>query len=61
MGQDVLPLIPMGHNANGRTVFFIHGDSVARPGTASQGCVILPHDLRARINASPDKTLQVVR
>lgn len=61
MGHDVLPLTPIGHNAHGRTGFFIHGDSVARPGTASEGCIVLPHDVRVRLNAGTDKTLQVVR
>ena len=61
MGHDVIPLTPVGHNAHRRTGFFLHGDSIRSPGTASQGCVVLQHDIRMRINQSLDKVLQVVR
>lgn len=61
MGHDVLPLSPIGHSAAGRSGFYIHGYSVARPGTASQDCIILPHEVRSRISTSPDRELEVVR
>lgn len=47
-------LEPVGHDAHGRTLFRIHGDSVSAPGTASHGCIILTRSARRRIVASKD-------
>lgn len=44
----------------GRDGFLIHGDSVAEPGTASHGCIILPRPIRERINKSKVDVLTVV-
>ncbi len=44
----------------GRFAFLIHGDSAAMPGTASQGCIILPRPIREQIWASGDRQLTVV-
>jgi len=44
----------------GRDAFLIHGDSIAHPGTASQGCIILKRSEREAINASGIKLLEVV-
>ena len=44
----------------GRAGFFIHGDSVAHPGDASEGCIVLPSFARQLINADLDRRLQVV-
>ena len=44
----------------GRDGFLIHGDSIAHPGTASQGCIILNRLQREHIAASPVKLLRVV-
>lgn len=44
----------------GRSEFRIHGDSIARPGTASHGCIILPRAVRDAIWASGDRTLEVI-
>jgi Protein of unknown function (DUF2778) len=33
----------------GRSEFRIHGDSIKDPGTASHGCIVLPHEVRAYI------------
>ena len=38
-----------GNDMCGRTGFLIHGDSIAAPGTASQGCIILGRPERERI------------
>ncbi len=60
-GPYVLPLSPDAANEMyGRSGFLIHGDSVAHPGTASQGCIILPRAVRERIHASDDRLLEVV-
>jgi hypothetical protein len=44
----------------GRSGFLIHGDSVAHPGDASDGCIILNRPERERIVATGLKTLIVV-
>jgi hypothetical protein len=44
----------------GRSAFMIHGDSVVHPGTASEGCIILPRAVREQIWASGDRTLEVI-
>lgn len=43
----------------GRSAFRIHGDSIKNPGTASQGCIILPRKIREQIIASKDTQLMV--
>jgi hypothetical protein len=60
-GPFVLPLTPDESNEmHGRSGFLIHGDSVAHPGTASQGCIILPRAVREAVHASGDRDLEVV-
>ncbi|MBB4152885.1 hypothetical protein GGQ80_000773 [Sphingomonas jinjuensis] len=49
-----------GTDTRGRSAFRIHGDSIANPGTASQGCIILPRALREKIWRSGDRLLDVV-
>lgn len=59
-GPFTLPLTPApGTDALNRDDFRIHGDSILHPGSASHGCIILPHDVRVRINAELDRTLSV--
>lgn len=55
MNLDPLP----GTNTLGRSLFRIHGDSIAHPGDASHGCIIAPRSLRERINNMNDKVLEV--
>lgn len=60
-GPFVLTLSPHAENEMyGRSGFLIHGDSVVHPGTASQGCIILPRAVREAVHASGDKLLEVV-
>lgn len=60
-GPYVLPLTPDGDNEMyGRGGFLIHGDSIGNPGNASQGCIILPKDVRVRVWESGDRLLRVV-
>jgi len=60
-GPHVMALTPAdGTETFGRSGFLIHGDSVAHPGTASHGCIILPRTVRDAISASGDTLLQVV-
>ncbi len=56
-----LPLTPdLGNDMCGRSDFLIHGDLLAAPGTASHGCIILPHPDRERIAATHVDQLLVV-
>lgn len=60
-GPFVLPLEPdPGNKMFGRSAFLIHGDSVVHPGTASEGCIILPRPVREDIAKSLDRLLAVV-
>ena len=57
----VLSLTPLGHNAHGRSAFLIHGDYIdaRKKGTASEGCIILPLDVRKAIWDSHDRIMSV--
>lgn len=60
-GPFVLPLVPSENNEMfGRSAFLIHGDSVVNPGTASQGCIIMPKAVRKSVWNSGDRELQVI-
>jgi hypothetical protein len=60
VGNYALILTPDIHNNMfGRDDFRIHGDSIASPGTASQGCIILPLAIRQLIWRSGDRGLEV--
>lgn len=61
LGPASLPLTPdAGNVMHGRSGFYIHGDSIKAPGTASTGCIILAADVRARIAGSRDRWLVVL-
>lgn len=60
-GPYVLPLSPHPSNLMyDRSGFLIHGDSVVNPGSASEGCIILPRDARELIWGSGDHALLVI-
>jgi hypothetical protein len=60
-GKFTLPLEPFPENYMFlRSDFKIHGDSISEPGTASNGCIILPRSVREKINNSVDKILKVI-
>lgn len=60
LGKPTLNLSPEGHNAHGRTLFRIHGDNKNHNYSASEGCIILPLDVRQRIAHSGFHRLHVV-
>ena len=60
-GPITINLDPIGHDAKGRTLFRIHGDNKSMNKTASEGCIILPLDIRNKISSSDSKILIVVR
>lgn len=47
-----------GDDMHGRSGFMLHGDNTSH--TASEGCIIMPRDVREKIAASSDKELVVV-
>ena len=59
-GPRTLELNPDGHDALGRRLLRIHGDSRQRPGDASTGCIILNRRQRETIHNSRDRQLMVV-
>ena len=60
-GACTLVLTPnTGTETFGRSAFRIHGDSIAHPGNASHGCIILPRAVRDAIWASGDRALNVI-
>lgn len=60
LGPLAIPLIPDPSNdMRGRDDFYIHGDHIGAPGTASDGCIILSHTTRTLLSESDDKQLLV--
>lgn len=60
-GIFTISLTPDIHNQMfGRYDFRIHGDSILQPGSASEGCIILPLVIRQLIWRSGDRELEVV-
>lgn len=61
-GPYVLFLTPdLTNQMFGRTVFRIHGEKLALPpGSASEGCIILPHAARVQMWESGDHRLRVI-
>jgi hypothetical protein len=61
LGAFAVPLVPDPSNEMfGRADFYCHGDSVANPGCASKGCVIVPRQVREAMWKSNDHQLRVV-
>jgi Protein of unknown function (DUF2778) len=50
-----------GTDTCGRGDFRIHGDSIAHPGSASHGCIILPRAQREAMWRSGDHFIEVVQ
>lgn len=59
-GPLVMRLTPDPANEMfGRAGFELHGDSIAEPGTASEGCMVQAHEVREAVALSTDKRLTV--
>ncbi len=59
-GKNIMDLTPLPDtNTFGRSSFQIHGDNSCKCETASTGCIVLPLNVRKRINRSSDKILKV--
>jgi len=60
-GPVAMRLSPFpGTNTYGRSGFLIHGDNGRENWSASNGCIIASREVRLRIEASPDRTLEVI-
>jgi len=61
LGPIAMPLTPSPANEMfGRSAFFIHGDNAEMNHSASDGCIIQPHNIRTVIANSLDRTLTVI-
>lgn len=61
LGPLALPLYPAKtNNMKGRSGFFMHGDNSRLNHTASNGCVIMPPQVRKTVNEASVKQLTVV-
>lgn len=61
LGRITMNLDPRpGTNTFGRDLFRIHGDNACQCRSASKGCIVLPRNVRERINSSKDRELRVV-
>ena len=61
LGPLALPLYPDHANAMfGRSGFFMHGDNSKMNHTASNGCIIMPPQVRKTVNEAYVKKLHVV-
>ena len=62
-GDYSIPLVPVDHDAHGRTAIYFHGEKIgAPPGTTSNGCPVRsPQSDRERLwRGCPDHMLRVV-
>ena len=60
LGPCVAHLTPEGHDAHGRSGFFVHGDNTKGDHSASHGCIIAGRPARDAMKASGDTELMVV-
>jgi RHS repeat-associated protein len=61
-GKNTIPLDPDATNAMcSRSGFLMHGDSIANPGTASEGCIIMSLATRTTIADAGGGTLTVTK
>ena len=59
-GPMVSHLVPaIGTNDFGRSGFMLHGDNPLGNQSASHGCIVMPHDVRAAVAAGSDRILRV--
>ncbi len=49
-----------GTETFGRSGLMVHGDYLLHRGSASHGCIVLPHDARQAMAASGDRELEVI-
>jgi hypothetical protein len=61
VGVYAMPLDPSSLNEMfGRSAFFMHGDSAEHPGEASEGCIVMPKDVRLNFWLDSDHLIKVI-
>lgn len=60
LGTIVMNLDPVGHDADGRSLFRMHGDNALQNFTASDGCIVMARDIRTTVANSGDQDLEVI-
>ena len=61
LGPMAMYLQPsVGNTMFGRSGFFMHADSISHPGQASEGCIVMPLNVRQQVATSSDRRLQVI-
>lgn len=61
VGRYAIPLIPHPDNKMfDRDQFFCHGDNQHENQSASDGCIIMPYNIRVVLGEGTDKTIEVV-
>lgn len=61
LGPMALPLRPIGHDAHGRSAFYIHGDNRKQNWSASTGCIIAHPSIRRLCSLLNITKLRVIR
>ncbi|QYW05552.1 hypothetical protein pEaSNUABM25_00196 [Erwinia phage pEa_SNUABM_25] len=60
-GPYIMDLVPHKDNEMfGRASFQMHGDSIKAPGTASNGCIVMPRNIREKVWSSKDHEITVI-
>lgn len=59
-GSVVAILLPVGHDAHGRSGFLIHGPHADDHFDSSDGCIIAPHSVRQQMRDNGSSDLLVV-
>lgn len=61
LGPYAIPLMPAATNEMfGRGHFYVHGDRTNAPGSASEGCIIMPRAVREQMWNSDDHDILVI-
>lgn len=61
LGPIAMPLEPADDNEMfGRGGFFMHGDNAQNDHSASDGCIIMPHNVRQLVCDNDDDQLEVI-
>lgn len=61
LGPYAIELVPdPANDMHGRGDFFCHGDHIGAPGTASEGCIIMPRPIRERMFKGVERQIRVV-
>lgn len=61
LGAFAIPLLPdAGNQMFDRAGFYMHGDSFAHPGRASEGCIVMAGPIREKAWADKTRRIEVI-